>query len=205
MSYLSFVAPGMLAYAAFMTPFFQALYASFIRMHFQRTWEGQLTTQIEMRHVVWGELLWAAVLGTVYAAIVSIVLALFHALGLLTLDLTRLPLVIPLAFVAGCAFAAVGLYFTGIVPTIDHINLPVFLIVLPLGFASATYFPITHPVLIAIATVNPLYHLAEALRGLLLGGAALYHVTALLVLSALIVVVLVPLDMRILRKRVLGE
>ena len=75
-SYLSFVAPGMLAYAAFMTPFFQALYASFIRMHYQRTWEGQLTTQIEMRHVVWGELLWAAVLGTVYAAIVSIVLVL---------------------------------------------------------------------------------------------------------------------------------
>ena len=81
-SYLSFVAPGMLAYAAFMTPFFQALYASFIRMHYQRTWEGQLTTQIEMRHVVWGELLWAAVLGTVYAAIVSIVLALRHRLVL---------------------------------------------------------------------------------------------------------------------------
>ncbi len=53
--------------------------------------------------------------------------------------------------------------------------------------------------------MNPLYHLAEALRGLLLGGAALYHVVALTVLSALIVVVLVPLDMRLLRKRVLGE
>jgi lipooligosaccharide transport system permease protein len=204
-SYLSFVAPGMLAYAAFMTPFFQALYASFIRMHYQRTWEGQLTTQIEMRHVVWGELLWAAVLGTVYATIVSIVLALFHVFGLLTLDLARLPLIIPLAFVAGCAFAAIGLYFTGIVPTIDHLNLPVFLIVLPLGFASATYFPLRHPALVAVATVNPLYHLAEGLRGLLLGGAALYHITALVVLCVLIVLVLVPLDMRILRRRVLGE
>src|SRR2546425_1098268 len=81
----------------------------------------------------------------------------------------RPPLIIPLAFVAGCAFAAIGLYFTGIVPTIDHLNLPVFLIVLPLGFASATYFPLRHPALVAIATVNPLYHLAEGLRGLLLG------------------------------------
>ena len=204
-SYLSFVAPGMLAYAAFMTPFFQALYASFIRMHYQRTWEGQLTTQIEMRHVVWGELLWAAVLGTVYATIVSLVLAVFHALGLLTIDLARLPLIIPLAFVAGCAFAAVGLYFTGIVPTIDHINLPIFLIVLPLGFASATYFPLTHPVVVAIATVNPLYHLAEGLRGLLLGGTVLYHLTMLVVLCGVIVAALVPLDMRLLRRRVLGE
>jgi lipooligosaccharide transport system permease protein len=125
--------------------------------------------------------------------------------GLLTLDLAWLPLIIPLAFVAGCAFAAIGLYFTGIVPTIDHLNLPVFLIVLPLGFASATYFPLRHPALVAIATVNPLYHLAEGLRGLLLGGAALYHITMLMVLCVLIVLVLVPLDMRILRRRVLGE
>jgi len=204
-TYLSFVAPGMLAYAAFMTPFFQALYAAYIRMHYQRTWEGQLTTQIEMHHVVWGEILWAAVLGTVYAAIVAVVLGLFRVVGLVSLDLTWIALVIPLAFVTGCAFAAVGLCFTGIVPTIDHINLPVFLLVLPLGFASATYFPIQHPVLVALATINPLYHLAEALRGLLLGGAALYHVVALTLLSALIVVVLVPLDMRLLRKRVLGE
>ena len=204
-SYLSFVAPGMLAYAAFMTPFFQALYAAFIRMHYQKTWEGQLTTQIEMRHVVWGELLWAAVLGTVYATIVSVVLTLFHVMGWLTLDLWHLPLIIPLAFVAGCAFAAAGLYFTGVVPTIDHLNLPVFLIVLPLGFVSATYFPLAHPWLVAVATLNPLYHLAEALRGLLLGGAALYHIAMLGGLSVVIVAVLVPLDMRILRKRVLGE
>jgi lipooligosaccharide transport system permease protein len=203
--YLTYVAPGLLTYAAFMTPMFQGLYAAFIRMRYQRTWEGQLTTQIEMRHVVWGELLWAAVLGTAYATIVGLVLALFHGLGFVSLDLARLPLIVPLAFVAGCAFAATGLYFTGIVPTIDHLNLPVFLVVLPLGFASGTYFPLRHPVLVAIASVNPLYHLAEGLRGLLLGDAALYHLVALVVLCALIVGVLVPLDMRILRRRVLGE
>ena len=204
-TYLSFVAPGMLAYAAFMTPFFQALYAAFIRMHYQRTWEGQLTTQIEMPHVVWGEIFWAAVLGTMYAAIVAVVLALFRLLGLIDLDLAWLPLVIPLAFVAGCAFAAIGLCFTGIAPTIDHMNLPVFLLVLPLGFASATYFPLGHPVLAAVATLNPLYHLAEGLRGLLLGGHALGHLTALVLMSVAIVVVIVPLDMRLLRKRVLGD
>ena len=72
--YMSFVAPGMLAYAAFLTPMFQGLYGAFIRMHYQRTWEGQLTTQIELRHVVWGEILWAAMLGTTYVAIVGAVL-----------------------------------------------------------------------------------------------------------------------------------
>jgi lipooligosaccharide transport system permease protein len=204
-SYLSFVAPGMLAYAAFMTPFFQTLYAAFIRMHYQRTWEGQLTTQIEMPHVVWGEIFWAAALGTMYAGIVALVLTVFRILGLLTLDLGWLPLVIPLAFVSGCAFAAIGLFFTGVAPTIDHMNLPVFLLVLPLAFASATYFPLAHPVLAAVAVVNPLYHLAEGLRGLLLGGSALPHLAVLVAMSVIIVCVMVPLDMRLLRKRVLGE
>ena len=204
-SYLTFVGPGMLAYAAFMTPFFQALFAAFIRMHFQRTWEGQLTTQIEMPHVVWGEILWAAALGTLYAAIVAFVLALLRVFGVLELEVWRLPLLIPIAFLAGCAFASVGLCFTAVIPTIDHMNLPIFLLVLPLGFASATYFPIDHPVLIAIATVNPLYHLAEGLRGLLLGAPALYHLAALTLSCVLLIGVLVPLAMRLLSKRVLGE
>jgi lipooligosaccharide transport system permease protein len=204
-SYLSFVAPGMLAYAAFMTPFFQALFAAFIRMHYQRTWEGQLTTQIEMKHVVWGEILWAALLGTIYATVVALVLVVFRAFGYLTFELWTVPLVIPIAFLAGCAFAAVALCFTALIPTIDHMNLPIFLLVLPLGFASATYFPISHPTIIAVATFNPLYHLAEGLRGLLLGGAALYHLAMLAGSCLLLIGVLVPLDMRLLQKRVLGE
>jgi lipooligosaccharide transport system permease protein len=204
-SYLSFVAPGMIAYAAFMTPFFQALFSAFIRMHYQRTWEGQLTTQIEMPHVVWGEILWAAVLGTLYAAVVALVLAGLSLAGFVSLDLLALPLVVPLAFLSGCAFAAVALLFTALVPTIDHMNLPIFLVIIPLGFASATYFPIQHPALVAAATLNPLYHLAEGLRGLLLGGPVLYHVSALALLALVTLAVLVPLDMRLLRRRVLGE
>jgi lipooligosaccharide transport system permease protein len=158
-----------------------------------------------MRHVVWGEVLWAALLGTVYATVVGTVLLIFHALGFLTLDVWRLPLVVPLAFLAGCAFAAVALCFTALIPTIDHMNLPIFLLVLPLGFASATYFPIQHPVVVALATFNPLYHLAEGLRGLLLGGPVLYHLTLLTASCALLIAVLVPLDTRLLSRRVLGR
>src|SRR5689334_23967364 len=85
--YMTYVAPGMLAYATFMTAVFKSLFGAFIRMRYQRTWEGQLTTQIELRHVVWGEILWAAVLTTTYVVIVAIVLAVCQAIGLLHLDL----------------------------------------------------------------------------------------------------------------------
>jgi lipooligosaccharide transport system permease protein len=188
-----------------MTSVFQALFAAFIRMRYQRTWEGQLTTQVGLRHVVWGEVLWAALLATIYVLIVILVLTGFAALGLVSLRLAWLPVTLPIAFFASCAFAAFGLWFTALVPTIDHMNLPVFLVVIPMGLLSGTYFPITHPALSALATVNPLYHLAQAYRGLLLGGPVLGHLAALALISLLMVVVLVPLDLRLLRRRVLGD
>jgi lipooligosaccharide transport system permease protein len=203
--YPTYVAPGLLAYAAFMTAVFQALFAAFIRMRYQRTWEGQLTTQIELRHVVWGEVLWAALLATIYVLIVGLVLIAFALSGLVDLDLARLPVALPIAFVAGCGFAAFGLWFTALVPTIDHMNLPVFLVVIPMGLLSGTYFPITHPALALVSAVNPLYHLAQGYRGLLLGGPVAAHLLTLVVLSLLMVVVLVPLDLRLLRRRVLGD
>ncbi|HXH83227.1 MAG TPA: ABC transporter permease, partial [Candidatus Tectomicrobia bacterium] len=203
--YMTFVAPGILAYACFMTATFQALYAAFIRMHYQKTWEGQLTTQVELRHVVWGEILWAALLATSYVAIVSLVLAGCHLLGLVALDFRGLLVLLPVVFVAGCAFAALGLLFTAVVPTIDHMNLPVFLFVLPLGVVSGTYFPLADPRLAPLRAASPLYHLAEGARGLMLGGPALGHLAALLGMAVVMVAVLVPLDLRLLRRRVLGD
>jgi lipooligosaccharide transport system permease protein len=204
-AYMTYVAPGLLAYATFMTAIFQSLFGAFIRMRYQRTWEGQLTTQIELRHVVWGEVLWAALLTTVYVAIVAVVLSVCQALGVLQLELALLPVVIPIVFLSACAFAALGLCFTALVPTIDHMNLPIFLVILPMGFVSATYFPLGHPVLATISSVNPLYHLAEGVRGLLLGDGIGWHLASLAVLVAIMLGALVPLDMHLLRKRVLGD
>lgn len=203
--YTTFVAPGLLAYATFMTAIFQALFAAFIRMRFQRTWEGQLTTQVALPHVVWGEVLWAGLLSTMYVVIVSAVLTGLHLAGVLHIRIALLPVLLPIAFVAGCGFAALGLCFTAIVPTIDHMNLPVFLLVLPMGMLSSTYFPLEHPVLVALNVVNPLHHLAQAFRGILLGGPIAGHLTGVLILSALLLGILVPLDLRLLRRRVLGD
>lgn len=203
--YLTYLAPGLLAYTTYLTSVFQALFAAFIRMRYQRTWEGQLTTQVELRHVVWGEILWAAGLAVTYASIVGAVLAAFDVAGVLDLRLWALPLLLPIAFAAACGFAALGLCFTAIVPTIDHMNIPVFVLILPLSLVSATFFPLEHPALVAASWINPLYHLAQTYRGLLLGGPVLVHLASLAVLVAAMLAALVPLDLRLLRRRVLGD
>jgi lipooligosaccharide transport system permease protein len=149
--------------------------------------------------------LWAWLLATMYVVIVAAVLAGFDVVGLLDMRTPRLPLLLPIVFVAGCGFAALGLCFTALMPTIDHMNLPVFLLVLPMGLLSSTYFPLEHPVLVALNGINPLYHLAQVFRGILIGGPVLGHLAAVLALSLLLLGVLVPLNLRLLRRRVLGD
>lgn len=204
--YLAYLAPGILAYTSFMTAFFQSLFSAFMRMRYQKAWEGQLTTQVRLEHVVWGEALWAALLATCYAAIVGLVLVGFGLAGALHLHWIWLPLVLPLLFLAALAFSAVGLYFTAILPSIDHMGLPFFLVILPIGFASSTYFPLPDvPWLLAVVQANPLHHLAEGLRWLLLTGRPTWHLAAAAGLCGLILALLLPLDLRLLRRRVFGD
>lgn len=205
-SYLAYLAPGVLGYAAFMTSFFQALFSAYIRMHFQKSWEGQLTTQVRLEHVIWGEALWAATMATAYAAIVGLVLVAFGLAGQLTLHWELLAPALPLLFVAALGFSALGLLFTAWLPSMDHMGLPFFLVIMPIGFASSTYFPLPDlPVLREIVLVNPLHHLCEGLRHALIDGRLTWHLGAALGLSLALLVALLPLDMRMLRRRVFGD
>ncbi len=204
--YLAWLAPGVLGYAAFMTAFFQSIFSAYIRMHFQKSWEGQLTTQVRLEHVIWGEALWAATMATAYAAIVGLVLGAFGLAGALTLSWAHLALALPLLFLAALGFAALGLLFTAWLPSMDHMGLPFFLVIMPLGFASSTYFPLPDvPVLREAVLLNPLHHLCEGLRHALLDGRLTWHLAAAAGLALLLLLVLIPIDLRLLRRRVFGD
>lgn len=206
LSYLHYLAPGMLAYTAFMCSFFQSLFSAFMRMHFQKSWEGQLTTQVRLEHVVWGEALWAATLATAYAVIVGVVLSIFGLFGLVDLQCQWLPAVVPLLFLAALAFASVGLLFTSILPSMDHMTLPFFLVIMPIAFASSTYFPLPDVVVLReLALINPLHHLAEGVRWLLVAGKFTWHLPASAGLCVVMLTLLIPLDLRLLRRRIFGE
>jgi lipooligosaccharide transport system permease protein len=205
-AYLAYLAPGVLAYAAFMTSFFQSLFSAYIRMHFQKSWEGQLTTQVRLEHVIWGEALWAATMAVMYAVFVCVVLAGFGLFGALTLHWAWLLPALPMLFLMALGFAALGLLFTAWLPSMDHMSLPFFLVIMPIGFASSTYFPLPDvPVLNALVQVNPLHHMAEGLRFALLEGRATWHLAAAVGLCLLLLAVLLPIDMRMLRRRVFGD
>ena len=112
-----------------------------------------------------------------------------------------------LGFIAGCAFASFALIFTAIVPAIDHMNYPVFLIGWPLSLVSNTFFPIEpqNEVLRMLWQINPVYQLAEAARGLLVFGNPGPHLVGLLGSTVLFLVPCTLLSVRLTRRRVLGD
>ena len=206
-SYLQYVAPGILTYTLFTTPFMESLYGSFVRMFYQKTFEGITGTAVERVNIIWGEILWAALRGTLYACCVAVVLSVFHSAGLARLSLPWLLVLLPLGSFAAIAFSSFGLLFTSRVPTIDHMNYPVFLIGIPLSLTSNTYFPVDriHPAAAVIAQVNPLYHLSRVFRHFLLGGSPEPWVAASLAVIAAWAFVLAGLAHRWMDRRVERE
>ncbi|MCG7898627.1 MAG: hypothetical protein JAY85_09240, partial [Candidatus Thiodiazotropha weberae] len=53
--------------------------------------------------------------------------------------------------------------------------------------------------------INPLHHLAEGIRLLMLSGIWSYHLIMAVFLFLLMILILLPVDLRLLRRRVLGE
>ena len=79
-----------------------------------------------------------------------------------------------------------------------------FLIVLPLSFASNTFVPTqTMPSwLETFANVNPISQLVTTVRGLMIGGPVATSLMWTLVWMAILLVVFVPLALRGYRRRV---
>ena len=206
-NYATYVSAGLIAYTGFGTPYYEALYSAYVRMFYQKTWDGILATQVELPSVVWGEILWGATRGMVNVTIVCVVIAVFDFLGIVDVKSMYLVFIPPLAFIAGCAFASFALIFTAIVPAIDHMNYPVFLIGWPLSLVSNTFFPIepSHIALRALVELNPVYQLAECARGLLVLGSPGTHLVGLLISVTIFLLPCTLLSVRLTRKRVLGE
>ncbi|MDM7917389.1 MAG: ABC transporter permease [Candidatus Eisenbacteria bacterium] len=182
--YLEFMAPGVVAVAIMFWAFFETTYSSFVRMYFQKTFDAIIATPLLVEDVIVGELLWGMTKSVLASSIMIVILSLF---GLVSYPSALV--VLPLAFLGGLLFAALGLITTALVPSIDTFNLPIFLFVFPMFMFSGTFFPIDILPLWAraIAWVLPLTHVSFLVRGAFLGWPvpqALGHVAYLVALTA---------------------
>jgi lipooligosaccharide transport system permease protein len=160
-AYLTFIAPAMIAVGILFQSFFEGAYSSFIRLNFQRTWQALLTAPLSFAEVFLGDWLWAATKGMIaggLTGIVAVIWGLYAASDLL--------LALPLMFLGSLLFGAMGLLTAGIVRQIDQVNVPIFLIIIPMFTLCGTYFPRSTlpPFLRGIAGILPFASLVDLLR-----------------------------------------
>lgn len=165
-SYTAFIAPALIAINIMNNAFFENTYSSFVRMYYQKTFDAMMATPLTVNEIIAGEIVWGATKSVIATMIMMVVISLF--------GLIQYPsglLLIPLAFMGGLAFGAVGMTFTGIVPHIDLFNLPFFLFITPMFLFSGTFFPIENlpPWAQIIAITLPLTHLVNLARSICFG------------------------------------
>ena len=156
LSYVEFLAPGLLCVSAMNGASFEVTYNMYVRLNFEKAYDAMLTTPVEPADVLAGEVLWAMTRACIYGGCFYIVLVLF-GLAALPGSLLALPL-IPLA---GLLFAAIGMSFSVRIPTIDLFSFYFTLFITPLFLFSDVFFPLKERLSggwLWVAEILPLLH-----------------------------------------------
>jgi len=200
MSYIQFIAPGMVASASMWAATFECTYASFVRLHFQKTFHAMLAGPATVADVVAGEVLFGIVKNIAFGIIILVVIGIMGQVQSVWSLLIPLFLILP-----GTVFSLMALSYTGIITHIDYLNYYITLITTPMYLLAGVFFPVsTMPEWLQIlAWLNPLYHSVEVCRALVVGQVSLtlwQHVASLVFFS----VVLAPVPVYFMRKRLIS-
>jgi lipooligosaccharide transport system permease protein len=178
-SYIAFLAAGTICFSTMNSASFETMYSAFSRMQVQRTWDAILNAPLTLDDIMLAELVWAASKAFLSGTAIMLVVAL---MGLTESWLALW--VVPLVFLIGLTFGALGLVMTALAPSYDFFMYYFTLFVTPAALISGVFFPIEQlpAAFQAAAHVLPLSHAVELARPLLLGRLpeqALLHLAVL--------------------------
>jgi len=182
--YAHFVAPALLASSAMNGAVFDSTFNVFFKLKYAKLYDSVLATPLGPRDVAVGEIGWALIRGSLYAAAF---LAVAVAAG--TVHSWWALLAVPAATLIGFAFAAVGMFATTFMRSwvdFDYVTLAI----QPMFLFSATFFPLaTYPGAVQwVVQLTPLYHGVALERALMLGEVGpglVVHVGYLVVMGLL--------------------
>lgn len=165
-SYLGFLASGIVASSAMTTASFEGMYSVFTRLVPQRTYEALLATPLEVDDIVAGEMLWCATKSMISGTAILMVAAL---LGVV--ESWQALWIIPITFTIGLCFAGPALVMSALSPGYDFFNYYFVLIITPMFIICGVFYPLsTLPEgLQSFVSVLPLTHSVQLTRPLLIG------------------------------------
>ena len=168
-SYLAFLAPGLLAATAMQTASFEATFPIMGGLVWNRVYHAMYATPIRPMDIALGNLAWIGFRVLLVSSVFVFVTALFGAVVSPLIVLS-----IPVAVLTGMAFAGPIAAFSATQRTVEKFNAVFRFGITPLFLFSGTFFPVESlpSFLQAVAWLTPLYHGVALSRGLALGTAA---------------------------------
>jgi lipooligosaccharide transport system permease protein len=159
--YVEFVGTGTVATAVLFSSAFPAMFGTFVKYQFQRTYDAILAAPVDTEELVTAEALWMATRAAVYGCVplvVAMVFGLDPSWGMFGVPL--------IAWVAGFGWANFGIAVAGYVKSIDNFSYIVSAVLTPLFLVAGTFFPLdTLPGWAQfLGNINPLHHCVELVR-----------------------------------------
>ncbi len=166
--YVDFVGTGTVATAVLFSSAFPAMFGTFVKYQFQRTYDAILAAPVDTEELVTAEALWIATRAGVYGCVpmlVAMVFGLDPSWGMLTVPL--------IAWVAGFGWACFGIAIAGYARSIENFNYIVSAVLTPLFLLAGSFFPLDEFPRWAriVANVNPLHHCVVLVRNAVFGFA----------------------------------
>lgn len=160
-SYVEYVGTGTVASAVLFASVFAAMFNTFVKREFLKTYDAILATPVNVNEVMAAEAGWLALKAGVYGNAPLLVAMAF--------GLQPAPTMVLIPFIAaltGLGFAFLGQWISAIVPSIDSFNYVTSAVITPLFLLAGTFFPLTNfpPLIQTLAQLNPLYHCVQLVR-----------------------------------------
>jgi len=166
LTYLQFLAPGLLAATVMQTGSFEASFPILGGLQWNKIFHAMFATPIQPSDIVYGNVLWIAFRLALVGAVFAVVIVLFGAS-----KSALVVLAVPGAVLTGLAFATPMMAFTATQRTPDRFATLFRFGVTPLFLFSGTFFPIESlpSFLQPVAWFSPLWHGVDLCRQLMLG------------------------------------
>jgi lipooligosaccharide transport system permease protein len=163
---VEFVGTGTVATAVLFSSAFPAMFGTFVKYQFQRTYDAILAAPVDTEELVTAEAVWMATRAGVYGCVpmlVAIAFGLDPSWGMLTVPL--------IGWLAGFGWACFGIAVAGYAKSIENFNYIVSAVLTPLFLLAGSFFPLNQLPEWAqvLANVNPLYHCVELVRHAVFG------------------------------------
>jgi lipooligosaccharide transport system permease protein len=156
--YVEYVATGTVATAILFASVFPAMFGTFVKYKFQRTYDAILAAPVDAEELVTAEAIWIAVRAGIYGCF-PLVVGIFFGL-----KPTWGMLIVPfIGIIAGFGWATFGILIAAVLKSIDDFSYVQSTIITPLFLVAGTFFPLSGlPEWVQhVANINPLFHTVE--------------------------------------------